>query len=84
MCAAALGGPGLSARFDYHAVVHTLRSFPTLLLAEALLATGLSYGALVGRDVLAMRYLHEPVPRSTLWLGAFIGSALGNAVGSEY
>jgi phosphatidylglycerol lysyltransferase len=71
----------LSARFDYHSVVRTLHRFPAAVLLEALLATALSYAALVGRDAVALRYLGAAVPRSTLCVGAFVGSALGNAVG---
>jgi phosphatidylglycerol lysyltransferase len=82
LCAILLGAvQGLSTRFDYHTIVHTLRDFPARLLGEALLATVLSFAALVGRDALALRYLRAPIPRSTLWIGAFVGSALGNAVG---
>ena len=82
LCAVLLwAAQDLSTRFDYHSVVRAMRHVPARLLLEALLATGLSYVALVRRDVVALRYLGAAVPRSTIWVGAFAGSALGNAVG---
>lgn len=71
----------LSRSIDYHAVVKTLRRLPSQVVASALLATFLSYLALVGRDAAALRALRIKVPRPLLWLGALAGSALGNAVG---
>jgi phosphatidylglycerol lysyltransferase len=45
------------------------------------MATMLSYLALVGRDVAALRMIGLKLPRPLLWVGAVAGSALGNAVG---
>jgi phosphatidylglycerol lysyltransferase len=82
LCAVLLwAAQGLSARFDYHSVIRTLHQLRATLLVQAFLATALSYAALVARDAVGLRYLGARVPRSTLWIGAFVGSALGNAVG---
>ena len=54
---------------------------PPGLLVRSLLATALSYLALVGRDAVALRYIGAKVPRPLLWIGTVAGSALGNAVG---
>lgn len=66
---------------DYHAVIRTLRGLPPGLLTRSLLATALSYLALVGRDAVALRLIGVKLPRPLLWIGAVAGSALGNAVG---
>src|ERR1700758_4183772 len=71
----------LSKTLDYHSVIKALRQLPPGLLVRSVLATALSYVALVGRDAVALRYIGAKVPRSLLWLGAVAGSALGNAVG---
>jgi phosphatidylglycerol lysyltransferase len=82
VCAVVLfAAQDLSRGFDYHAVVRTLRHLPPEVVARALLATVLSYLALVGRDAAALRALRIRVPRPLLWIGATAGSALGNAVG---
>jgi phosphatidylglycerol lysyltransferase len=71
----------LSRGFDYHAVIRTLRRLPPEVMARAGLATLLSYLALVGRDAAGLRALNARVARPLLWIGAIVGSALGNAVG---
>lgn len=71
----------LSHHFDYHAVIKTLRRLPSSVLVEAVLATFVSYLALVGRDAAGLRALGIKVPRALLWIGATAGSALGNALG---
>ncbi|MDE2199236.1 MAG: bifunctional lysylphosphatidylglycerol flippase/synthetase MprF [Rhodospirillales bacterium] len=71
----------LSQSFDYHGVVHTLRHMPRARVIYALLATALSFVAMVGRDAVGLRYVGVRVPAPLLWLGALAGSALGNAVG---
>ncbi len=71
----------LSERFTYHAVIHALIRIGPTRITEALLAAALSYVGLIGRDALALRYLGLRPPRSIVWLSAFIGSAMGNALG---
>jgi phosphatidylglycerol lysyltransferase len=71
----------LSRSFDYHAVVNSLRHLPPEVLVRALLATAISYLALIGRDAAGLRSLQVSVPAPLLWIGAMAGSALGNAVG---
>ena len=44
----------LSKSLDYHSVVKALRQLPSGLLVRSLLATALSYLALVGRDAVAL------------------------------
>lgn len=71
----------LTISLDYHAIIQHLCRLPETAVVEALLATVLSYLALIGRDAVALRYLGAKVPRPTLCLGAITGSALGNAAG---
>jgi phosphatidylglycerol lysyltransferase len=71
----------LTQTLDYHAVVKTVRRLPVGLLSLSLLATILSYLALVGRDTAGLRAIHAKVPSPLLWIGGVAGSALGNAVG---
>ncbi|WP_213764400.1 bifunctional lysylphosphatidylglycerol flippase/synthetase MprF [Caballeronia sp. dw_19] len=71
----------LSHAVDYKTVVHHLRVLRFEAWAGALAATVLSYVALVGRDAVGLRYLDTKVPRSVLWVGATVASALGNATG---
>lgn len=71
----------LSRSFSYHAVVKTLRQLPPGVLVRSLLATVVSYLALVCRDAVGLRYLGAKVPRPLLWIGSVAGYALGNAVG---
>jgi phosphatidylglycerol lysyltransferase len=71
----------LTRTLDYHAVVKTLRHLPPDLLIRSLLATVVSYLALVGRDAAGLRALGIKVPAPLLWMGGVAGSALGNAVG---
>src|SRR5579859_5451031 len=76
-----LAAQDLSHHFDYHAVIKTLRRLSPSVLVEAVLATFVSYLALVGRDAAGLRALGIKLPRSLLWIGATAGSALGNALG---
>lgn len=81
-CAIALfAAQSLSHSFDYHAVIKTFHRLPPEVVARSVLATLISYFALVGRDAAALRALGIKVPRPLLWIGATAGSALGNAVG---
>src|ERR1700746_2124046 len=70
-CAAALfAAQSLSHNFDYHAVIKTLRPLSPDALARSLLATLISYLALVGRDAAGLRALGVRVPRGLVWIGA--------------
>lgn len=71
----------LSHAVNYKSVVHQLHGLPIDAWAGALFATLLSYAALVGRDGVGLRHLNARVPRSVLWVGATVASALGNATG---
>ncbi|HYS66983.1 MAG TPA: lysylphosphatidylglycerol synthase domain-containing protein, partial [Paraburkholderia sp.] len=71
----------LSQAVDYRSVMRELRHLTAGEWTAALAATALSYVALVGRDLVGLRYLGAAVPRVALWIGATAGSALGNATG---
>ncbi len=72
----------LSADIDYHAIIHAFRRLPPWALLGAIAATGLSYAALVGRDLALFPLVGFSVSGLPLLLGAGCGSALGNAIGS--
>ncbi|CAB3750622.1 bifunctional lysylphosphatidylglycerol flippase/synthetase MprF [Paraburkholderia humisilvae] len=71
----------LSRTVDYRSVVVQLCHLSAAEWAGALGATAASYVALVGRDAVGLRYVGASVPRTPLWVGATVGSALGNATG---
>jgi len=71
----------LSQTINYHLVLRSLRSLPAGIWGLALLTTALSYLALVARDAVGLRYLGARIPSAALWIGATVGSALGNATG---
>ena len=71
----------LSQAVDYKSVMRHLRHLPLDAWCAALGATALSFVALVGRDAVGLRHIGAKVPRSLLWVGATVGSALGNATG---
>ena len=71
----------LSQAVNYRSVMRQLRQLTAGEWTAALGATALSYVALVGRDAVGLRYLGAVVPRAALWIGATVGSALGNATG---
>ncbi len=66
---------------DYHALIRALRHTRPDSLLAALAATGVSFVALIGRDVLALRFIGRKVPALAVLLAGFCGTALGNAVG---
>ncbi|MGA7815756.1 MAG: hypothetical protein WCA53_23125, partial [Caballeronia sp.] len=53
----------LSRAVNYRAVVHELHGMTFNAWAGALVATALSYAAMVGRDAVGLRYLDVKVPR---------------------
>jgi phosphatidylglycerol lysyltransferase len=71
----------LSRSVDYKSVMHSLRMMTAQAWFAALFATALSFAALVGRDAVGLRHIGVAVPRSLLWVGATVGSALGNVTG---
>ena len=66
----------LSRDIDYHAMVHAMRQTRHSLLWASLAATAVSYVALLGRDVAALRYVGARVPLPATLLASFCGSAL--------
>ncbi len=72
---------GASRSIDYHTMVRAVRHMPQSMVWTSIAATAVSFLALIGRDVGALRYAAADVPRATLLLGSFCSSALGNAVG---
>ncbi|MDR5828553.1 bifunctional lysylphosphatidylglycerol flippase/synthetase MprF [Caballeronia sp. LP006] len=71
----------LSRAVNYQSVMHALRATTPQAWLAALCATALSFAALVGRDAVGLRHIGVSVPRSLLWVGATVGSALGNVTG---
>lgn len=68
-------------RVDYPQIVHELRALSLSVWGASLAATALSYVALVARDWAGLRYVGAKVSRTNLWIGASVGSALGNVTG---
>lgn len=71
----------LSQTVNYRSVVSHLYHLSAGEWIGALGATAASFVALVGRDAVGLRYVDAKVPRLPLWVGATVGSALGNATG---
>jgi phosphatidylglycerol lysyltransferase len=70
-----------AAEIDFQLLVTALRATPAASLAAALATTALSYLALIGYDVSALRYARAHAPLRTILLASFSGFAIGNAVG---
>jgi phosphatidylglycerol lysyltransferase len=70
-----------AAEIDFQLLVTALRATPAASLAAALAAAALSYLALIGYDVSALRYARAHAPLKTILLASFSGFAIGNAVG---
>ncbi len=70
-----------AAEIDFQLLVKALRATPAASLAAALATTALSYLALIGYDVSALRYARAHAPLRTILLASFSGFAIGNAVG---
>ena len=72
----------LSQAVDYKSVMRQLRHLPPAKPGPARSSPPRSASsALVGRDAVGLRHIGATVPRSLLWVGATVGSALGNATG---
>jgi phosphatidylglycerol lysyltransferase len=70
-----------AAEIDFQLLVSAMRATPAASLAAALAATALSYLALIGYDVSALRYARAHAPLRTVLLASFSGFAIGNSVG---
>jgi phosphatidylglycerol lysyltransferase len=66
--------------FTVHDVVHEFRSLRVWRLALALLLSALGYGALVGYDLLALRWIGRALPLRRVVYAAFVGSAFANNI----
>lgn len=66
---------------DYEALVRAMRHMPPSATSWSIAATILSFAALIGRDVCAVRYVGARPPLLAPFLAGFCGTALGNAVG---
>lgn len=70
-----------SASIDYRSVIRALRRLSASTVLLSLLATVLSYAALVARDWAALRHMRLRLSWPALLVGGVAGSALGNAIG---
>lgn len=71
----------LSKAVSYRSIDQCLRSLSANVWIASICATAISYLALVARDAVGLRYIDAKVPGPALWIGATVGSALGNATG---
>jgi phosphatidylglycerol lysyltransferase len=71
----------LSRDLEYHAIVRALSHIPVSAIGLSVTATALSFVALIGREICAVRYAGARVPVPILLIASFCGNALGNAVG---
>ncbi|APX89075.1 hypothetical protein BV394_04525 [Brevirhabdus pacifica] len=67
---------------EFRDVMDHVRATPWGVLLAALAATLASYGALIGYDWSALRYIGKPLPLPTVALGGFLGYAFGNTIGA--
>ncbi|MGR3572811.1 bifunctional lysylphosphatidylglycerol flippase/synthetase MprF [Brevirhabdus sp.] len=66
---------------DYRQVMAQIRATPLLHIALAILGTIGGYGALIGYDWSALRYIGKRLPLPVVALGGFLGYAFGNTIG---
>ncbi|MDG4897702.1 bifunctional lysylphosphatidylglycerol flippase/synthetase MprF [Mesorhizobium sp. WSM4976] len=71
----------IAETIDYQAFVHVLKHLPPAAIGWSILATMVSFAALIGRDVTAVRYVGAQLPRLAPIVAGFCGTALGNAAG---
>jgi len=71
----------LARDIDYHALLLAVRHMSNTALGESVLATLVSFLALIGRDVVSLAQARLRPPASAVILAGFCGTALGNAVG---
>ncbi len=62
-------------------ILQHIRSLPLERLMTALLLTAAGYGVMTTYDVLALRYLEQPIAYSKVVLAAFVGAAFSNNIG---
>ncbi|WP_210241624.1 hypothetical protein [Mesorhizobium sp. B1-1-9] len=63
---------------DYHALVHSLSHFPAAAIGWSILATVVSFAAVIGRDICAVYYVDARTPRLAPVVAGFCGTPLGN------
>ena len=66
---------------DYHALVHAFSHFPAAAVGWSILATAVSFAAVIGRDICAVYYVGARKKRLAPVVAGFFGTALGNAGG---
>lgn len=66
---------------DPAAVMAHVKSIPTPVLIAAVGATAIAYAALVGYDILALRFIGRVLPLRIVSLGGFLAYAFGNTIG---
>jgi len=71
----------IAQTIDYNALVHVLKHFHAAAIGWSILATSISFAALIGRDVSAIRYVGAKVPWLAPAVAGFCGTALSNAAG---
>jgi phosphatidylglycerol lysyltransferase len=69
------------SRFHYHDIVRALEALPGDAMAWAGALTAVSFVALTGYDVLALRFVGHSLPYRRTALASFIGYAFSNALG---
>jgi len=62
-------------------IVAELRATPPTTLIAAIAATAIGYGALIGYDYFALRYIQHRLAPKVVALGGFLGYAFGNTIG---
>lgn len=67
---------------DIHQVARLVHGTPLAIIAISLICMLGSYGAMVGYDWSALRYLGKPLPLRTVATGGFLGYAIGANVGA--
>ena len=75
---------GMLKEYHYEDLRRTFATFPAWRLGTAVLLTGLSYFILTLYDMLAFRYLRQPMPYRKLALASFVGYSLSNNVGYSF
>ena len=67
---------------SFRDVMVQVRGTPWHIIALSLLAMFAGYGALIGYDWSALRYLGKKLPFPVIMTGGFLGYALGNTIGA--
>jgi len=70
--------------FRYEDVVQYLATLSPVSLLLAFSFTALSYGAFIGHDALALRYVGHPLPYRRVALASLIGFGISNAAGQAW